>query len=142
MGDDKFEVARQGVEEFNRTHRASELFADDFVFDFSDWEGWIEDSEYRGREGFDRQFASWTEPFETWTWELSDVIDVGGDDLLAVGVQRGTLAGSDTAVEMPVAQIWTIRDGQVHRVRMFKEPADAYRAAGIEPRAAQEETKR
>jgi ketosteroid isomerase-like protein len=141
MSDDKFELARIGIEEFNRTHRASEFFADDLVFDFSGWEDWIEDSEYFGREGFDRQFGSWTEPFQSWSWELADLIDAGGDDILAIGIQRGTLAGSHTAVEMPVAQIWTIRDGQVHRIRMFKEPAHAYRAAGLEVPAEHEEAR-
>lgn len=109
-----------------RAHRASDFSADDFVWDFSEWEGWIEDSEYRGREGFDAQMGRWTEPFESWTWELSELVDAGGDDILAAGVQRGTLKGSTTALTMPVAGIWTVRDGKLQRIWMFLEPSHAY----------------
>jgi ketosteroid isomerase-like protein len=133
MSADKLEVARAGLAEFDRSQRASDFFADDFVWDFSEFEGWFEASEYLGREGFDSQMARWTEPFESWSWELSELIDAGGDDILAVGVQRGILKGSASAVEMPIAQIWTLRDGKLRRIRMFLEPAHAYRAASLAP---------
>ncbi len=131
MSADKFDLARAGLAEFERTQRSSDFFADDFVWDFSEWEGWIEDTEYRGRDAFNTQMARWTESFESWSWELSELIDVGGDDILAVGVQHAILKGSDTTVAMPVAQIWTVRDGKLRRARMFLEPAHAYRAAGL-----------
>jgi ketosteroid isomerase-like protein len=131
MTGDKFDVARAGLAEFERTQRASDFFADDFVWDFSEWEGWIEAPEYHGHAGFDEQMARWTEPFESWSWELSELIDAGGDEILAVGVQRGILKGSNAAVVMPVAQIWTVRDGKLRRARMFLEPVHAYRAAGL-----------
>lgn len=139
MSADKFDVARAGIAEFNRTKRASEFFADDFVWDFSGMEGWIEDTEYFGREGFDAQMARWTEPFESWDWNVSELIDAGGDDILAVGEQRATLEGGTTVV-MPIAQIWTVRDGKLRRIRMFLEPADAYRAAGVEAPAEREQS--
>jgi ketosteroid isomerase-like protein len=131
MNVDKFVVARAGLAEFERSLRTSDFFAEDVVWDFSEMEGWIEDSEYHGRVAFDAQMARWTEPFESWSWELSQLIDAGGDDILAVGVQRGVLKGSGTAVVMPIAQIWTVRDGKLRRIRMFLEPAHAYRAAGL-----------
>jgi ketosteroid isomerase-like protein len=137
MRTDKFEDARAGLAEFNRTQRASDFFADDFVWDFSEFEGWFEDREYAGREGFDSQMARWTEPFESWSWELSELTDAGGDDILAVGVQRGLLKGSASTVEMPIAQIWTIRDGKLRRIRMFLKPAHAYRAASLAPPSEQ-----
>ena len=131
MSVDKFAVARAGLAEFERSLRTSDFFAEDFVWDFSEMEGWIEDSEYRGRAAFDVQMERWTEPFESWSWELSELIDAGGDDILAVGVQRGVLKGSGTPVVMPIAQIWTVGDGKLRRIRMFLEPAHAYRAAGL-----------
>jgi ketosteroid isomerase-like protein len=137
MSIDKFDVVRVGLAEFNRTQRASDFFADDFVWDFSGFEGWFEDSQYVGREGFDSQMARWTEPFENWSWEVSQLIDAGGDDILAVGMQRGILKGSASAVEMPIAQIWTVRDGKLRRIRMYLEPAHAYRAAGVAPPSQQ-----
>jgi ketosteroid isomerase-like protein len=131
MSVDKFAVAQAGLAEFERSLRTSDFFAEDVVWDFSEMEGWIEDSEYHGRAEFDAQMARWAEPFESWSWELSELIDAGGDDILAVGVQRGVLKGSGTAVVMPIAQIWTVRDGKLRRIRMFLEPAHACRAAGL-----------
>ena len=131
MSVDKFAVTRAGLAEFERSLRTSDFFAEDFVWDFSEMEGWIEDSEYRGRAAFDVQMERWTEPFESWSWELSELIDAGGDDILAVGMQRGVLKGSGTPVVMPIAQIWTVGDGKLRRIRMFLEPAHAYRAAGL-----------
>jgi ketosteroid isomerase-like protein len=133
MSRDKFEVIRAGLAEFERTGRASEDFSDDFVWDFSGFEGWVEDEEYRGRDGFDQQMARWTEPFESWSMELGELIDAGGDDILGIGVQRGVLAGSTAAVEMPIAQIWTIRDEKLIRIRIFAQPEHAYAAAGLAP---------
>jgi ketosteroid isomerase-like protein len=126
---DKLELARLALEEFNRTQRASRYFADDVVWDLSGFEGWVEATEYHGPEAFDAQMARWTEPFASWSMEITDLIDVGGDDLLAVGVQRAVLEGSAATIEMPVAVIWTIRDDKVRRIRMFMRPEDAYEAA-------------
>jgi ketosteroid isomerase-like protein len=138
MSTDKFDNARAGLSEFERTHRTSDFFADDFVWDFSEFEGWFEDSEYVGREGFDSQMARWIEPFESWSWELSELIDAGGDDILVVGVQRGIPKGSASTVVMPIAQIWTVREGKLRRIRMFLEPAHAYRAASLAPPGEQQ----
>ena len=59
MTSDKLELARTVLEEFYATQRASDWFADDVVFDFSEFRGWIEESEYHGRNGFDEQLERW-----------------------------------------------------------------------------------
>jgi ketosteroid isomerase-like protein len=131
MAAGKLEIAREALAEFNRTQRASDYFAEDFVWDFAEFQGWMEDTEYLGRGGFDAQMARWTQPFSNWNWELSELIDLGGDELLAVGTQRGVLRESAAAVEMPIAQIWTVRAQKLSRIRMFRQPADAFEAAGL-----------
>jgi ketosteroid isomerase-like protein len=133
MGDYKLELARTGLRDFLRDNRANDFFADDMVWDFSGFRGWVEDTEYHGPHGFDEQMARWTAPFDDWAMEITEMIDAGGDDVLGIGVQRGHLKGSGAVVEMPIAQIWTIRDGKLTRIRMFVDAPDAYRAAGIEP---------
>jgi ketosteroid isomerase-like protein len=131
---EKLDVARRAVATFLSTGRAPvDDVAPDFVWDFSGFRGWMEDTEYHGPDGFNEQMARWTEPFEDWEMDEPQLIDAGGDDVLAVGSQRGRLSGSDAIVEMPVAQIWTIRDGVLVRLRMFADAADAYAAAGMQP---------
>jgi ketosteroid isomerase-like protein len=132
---DKFQLVRDGIAEFERTGRAGDYFAEDFVWDFSGLEGWIEEHEYYGRAGFDEQMAKWTQPFESWSWDLHEIVDAGGDDVLVIGTQHGILKGSTQPVEMPLAQIFTIRDGQLTRIRLFARADQAYAAAGVEPPA-------
>jgi ketosteroid isomerase-like protein len=132
MAEDKFEIARTGIQAFiEGGEKANAWFAEDVVWDFSGFRGWIEDSQYVGHEAFDRQVARWTEPFETYHWEFSEILDAGGDDILALGWQRGTLKGSGAAVEMPLAQLLTIRDGKLQRLRIFADHDDARAAAGL-----------
>src|SRR5215216_947051 len=100
MSRDKLEMASRALTEFTRTLRSTSDFADDFVWDFSAFEGWIEAPELHGREAFDEQMDRWTEPFESWTMEISQMLDAGGDDVLGVGVQRGVMTGGGT-IEMP-----------------------------------------
>ena len=132
-GHDKLDLARAALAEFAKTGRASDYFADDFVWDFSGFEGWVEDVEYHGPEGFDAQMARWKEPFERWTMEITELVDVGGDDVLAIGMQRGILAGSSGVIEMPLAYIATFGGGKLRRMRLFARHEHAYEAAGLTP---------
>ena len=133
MSEDKLQLAREMLDEFMRTFRALDSFADDLVWDFSGFAGWIEDEEYHGKAGFEAQMERWLEPFESWSFEITELVDVGGDDVLGVGIQRGALKGSAAVVEMPLAQIWTLSEGEVKRMRIFATREDAYAAAGISP---------
>jgi ketosteroid isomerase-like protein len=110
---------------------ATDFFADDVEWDFSGFQGWIEDSYYYGRDGFNAQMQRWTEPFEDWSFQIDEMTDLGGDDILALGVQRGRLKGSGAVVDMPFGQIWTVRDGKLARIRIFANHEDARAAAGV-----------
>jgi ketosteroid isomerase-like protein len=56
-----------------------------------------------------------------------------GDDVVVVLHEHARLRNSDAAVERQVATIWTIRDGVRVRFRAFERPADAFKAAGLDP---------
>src|SRR4051794_15732861 len=131
---DKMALSRAALQEFDaRGQRATDFFAEDVVFDFSEFQGWIEEREYVGIEAFNAQMDRWTEPFESWAFVIDELIDLGGNDVLGVGVQRGLMKGSGAAVEMPAGQIWTIRNGKLVWIRMFANAEDAYAAAGVQP---------
>jgi ketosteroid isomerase-like protein len=102
-------------------------------------EGQVQTAPQPGCRSRSRRAASplTTATLPSWNWELSELTDAGGDDILAVGVQRGLLKGSSSTVEMPIAQIWTVRDGKLRRIRMFLKPAHAYRAASLAPPSEQ-----
>jgi ketosteroid isomerase-like protein len=129
---DKMQLVRDALPEFLKTKRASEAFADDMVWDFSEFSGWIEDSEYYGPHGFDEQMERWTAPFSDWTMEVTELVDIGGDDVLVLGTQRGTLKEGGAVVEMPIAQILTTQDDKLKRIRIFLTHEDARAAAGLD----------
>lgn len=134
------DVARTVLDEW-QAHgglHASGSFTEDVVFDFSGFQGWIEDSHYVGLEAFNAQADRWTDPFREYTLEISELTDVGGDDVLAIGVQRGLMKDGGALVEMPAAQIWTLRAGSVTQIRMFASAEDARAAAGLTPRSARD----
>ena len=57
-------------------------------------------------------------------------LDVG-DEVVVVGVARGTLA-SGVEAQRRQGYIWTVRDGCAVRFRWFNDPAEALEAAGLE----------
>ena len=138
---DKMDVARAVLQEWRARGglHASDSFAEDVVFDFSEFQGWMESSEYVGVQAFNEQADRWTDAFTDYTLEITELTDVGGDEVMAIGVQRGLMRDSGAVVEMPTAQIWTLRAGKVTHIRMFASTEDARAAAGLTPRAARDQ---
>ena len=99
---------------------------------------WVEPTGSIGRE--DRQgvegalenYESWTGSYEAYGGEIADVEDED-DRVLVRFIQRGTPRGGSKAVEEPVFQLWTVRDGLAVRMQMFFDRDEA--------RAALHETK-
>jgi ketosteroid isomerase-like protein len=86
---------------------------------------------YRGHEGVRSFWRQWLEAWESIEFRLDELIDAG-DEIVALlwQVNRGRASG----VEVPQgewAQVWTLRDGRVVRVRAFGDPAEALRAVGL-----------
>lgn len=91
----------------------------------------LEGTTYRGREGARRFWedlhADW-EDLELPVEELRDL----GDRVLTLGrfTARGRASGVD--LDVPIGQIWKLRDGEVVWMKAFSDPAEALRAAGLE----------
>jgi ketosteroid isomerase-like protein len=62
--------------------------------------------------------------------EVERVVDAG-DDVVVVGVAHGTGA-SGIATHSRQGHVWTLRDGRATRIRWFRDPAEAFRAVGLE----------
>jgi ketosteroid isomerase-like protein len=124
------DLVRSGYEHFQRTGEpASHDWSPDFVWDMSTFQGWPEDPEYAGREGFDRFMANWLEPFDEWSLDVEELIDAG-DKVVAILRQRGSARGG-AEVAMHFAHVWTIRDGKSTRAQMYADPGEALAAAGV-----------
>jgi ketosteroid isomerase-like protein len=88
---------------------------------------------YRGHEEVKSFFEDdWFKafPFEDWEVEVDEVIDQG-DRVIGMCRQRGRGAMSGAGTELFLAQVVTVRDGQIVRVDNYPDRAKALEAAGL-----------
>jgi len=69
-------------------------------------------------------------PFEEWEVELDEVVD-HGDQVVAIGRQRGLGASSGVAAELQQGIIFTLRNGKIVRAEVYGDPEKALNAAGL-----------
>jgi ketosteroid isomerase-like protein len=125
------DIVRAGYEYFARAGELpADIYAPDFVWDMSHFDGWPEDQLYHGVAGTRAFLAAWTEAWEDWELEVESLHDVG-EQVLAIMRQRGRSKTSGLPVEMSFGMLWTLRDGKETRMEMYADPAEARRAAGL-----------
>jgi len=103
----------------------------DFVWDMSTFEGWPDQGEFHGLEEFIGFLRSWVEPYEEWRIEVEDILDPGGDRVVAVLRQEGRLRDSESRVEMHYGIVYTVKDGTIRRAEVYATPEQALEAAGL-----------
>jgi len=85
---------------------------------------------YRGHDGLRRFFADNDENFEVFEPDFREVRDLG-DRILAVGVIHIRARGSALETDIPVAGIFTFKQGKLVRWEDFRERRIAVEAAGL-----------
>lgn len=131
MSAENVEIVRAGYEEFLATGQLVErLAAPGFVWDMSTFHNWPERQVYEGPEGAREFLTDWVSAWEDWQLEVGQLIDAG-DDVVAIVHQSGRSKATGLEVEMDFAQVWTIKDGMQTRMRMYADPDEALRAAGL-----------
>lgn len=83
----------------------------------------------RGWEGIRRFWVAWLAPWEdvSFDYELRDT----GDHVVALIDQRMRARFDMNVVTGRYAQLWTFRDGQVVRWKMYRDKAEALAAVGL-----------
>lgn len=74
---------------------------------------------------------TWTEAFETWSFEIERLIGVGDDRVVALLHQSGTGKGSGVPVDLNFAAVHRFQDGRMVETRLHMNPADALESAGV-----------
>lgn len=85
---------------------------------------------YHGHEGLRRFFRDWHEAWESIDYDYDELIDTGGDKVVAVVTRRGRGRASGVEVEQRFGLVWTVREGKVVRVAWFPTREEALEAAG------------
>ncbi len=108
--------------------RALSYFDDDVAIDAT---ASVDGGAGRGREALARIIGRWLAGFEDWHEEIEEIHE-RGDLVCAVAVQHGR--GPDSGIELRAryAVLYEVTDGAIASMTLYRDPADALRAAGIE----------
>jgi uncharacterized protein len=89
-----------------------------------------ESAEMRGHEGMARYMTTQMEAFEELQVEPLEFVDAG--DRVMVPIQLGGKARhTGIEIDFAVVHVWTVRDGKIARLEMFRGRAEALEAAGL-----------
>ena len=100
-------------------------------FEFHALIGAVEQRVYAGTDGMLTFLGDMNSTWDGYRIELFDFRDAG-DCAVAVMRISGTAKASGLPLDQYLAQIVTWRDGKVSRVVAYADPADAFRAAGLQ----------
>jgi len=85
----------------------------------------------RGPEEVLAVLQDWVDTWDDHQVELIELIDAGGERVVAVIQERGKLKDSETWVEHPRGVVYTVRDQRVLRYEEHVDRAQALKAAGL-----------
>lgn len=83
-----------------------------------------------GRRELVRIIGEWIGEFDDWREEIDEIRDFGSQ-VYVVATQKGRGKGSGIEIETRYALLFEVRGGQITRMTMFSEPAEALAAAGV-----------
>jgi ketosteroid isomerase-like protein len=132
MSQENVKLVRDAITLLNRGDFRGAIadIADDFEMDWSNSIGPLS-GVYRGRKEVTEFWESFLEAWDELNWDMHEVIDLGGEDVLVVNNvrMRGRASGID--VQAVGAQVWTIRNGKLVRAKVFQGKAEALEAVGL-----------
>jgi ketosteroid isomerase-like protein len=86
---------------------------------------------YRGREGVRQRLEEWLQSFADYRYDVEQIIDCGGDEVLVEATEVGWGAMSGAEVRSTNYELLTIRDRMIVRIREFYDEGEALEAAGL-----------
>lgn len=134
LGEEKLEVVRRIYDAASRRDSATvlELYDPDVELDNTRLQiVGPAGGTRRGHDGLREFFRIWNEVWENVDYQLDDLIDGGGDQVVSVVTRHGRGRASGAEVEIQVALLWTVRDGKVTKVVWFPTRKEALEAAGV-----------
>ena len=131
MSQDHVELVRAAYAAFNRGDFEAVAAALHPEVEWHPYLAGLERRVYRGPGAIRTMWSSLQEGFGgTLRVELPEVVDCGGDQVVAVIEARGAGSGSGVEVRQGWAQLFTLRDGLVFRVEPYRNRDAALEAAG------------
>jgi len=86
---------------------------------------------YRGHQGVLAAMSEWLEPWEEYSQEARDLVDVG-ENVVVTYTQVGRGKGSGAETRMDVSHVYAIREGKIASLHEYLSREAALEAAGLE----------
>jgi ketosteroid isomerase-like protein len=130
MSEENVEVVGRLYEALNRgdLEGAIEMTDPNIRYDLS--ERVFNPAVYQGHDGIRRFSAEVDEVWDEFRVEPLDFIDVG-DKIIVSHLVHARGKGSGVDVELPSTSVYTLREGKVLAIRMYREHDQALEAAGL-----------
>ena len=131
MREEYTEVVRGAIDAWNRGDYDTwiESFAPDC--EFSPLRAQLEDQAYRGHDGLRRFIHDLTEDWVEVRFEAGEMRDVG-DQVVVLSRFHGRGRASGAEVDVPIGIVGEVRQGKIAQCRMFSDPEEAFKAAGLD----------
>jgi ketosteroid isomerase-like protein len=120
-----YDAYSRGDFETSLSHFGPEVEWDLSAYPLPDWP-----NTGRGRENFARHLADYLSGWREYRAEPREMIDAG-DMVLVVLYETAVMRGSDARLERDLHQVWTLSDGVIVHLGVFKTRAQALEAAGL-----------
>jgi ketosteroid isomerase-like protein len=92
---------------------------------------WLEERVLHGHDGVRKALAYLPDQLDEWTIALERVVDLGGDRVVGLMMQRGRIKGSGGELELPFGAIIDFRRGKAARSENYFSWEETLRAAGV-----------
>jgi ketosteroid isomerase-like protein len=128
MSRENVEIVQAVYAAAERGEGALEFFDPDIEWDLSDRV--FNPKVYRGHEGVRLWAREVQEIWRKWRDEPEQFIDAG-DRVVAIARSFAEAGGSGVPLSERWAQVWTVRDGRIVRMRHYRDPGEALEAVGM-----------
>ncbi len=130
MPSENVEIVRRAYAAFNaqRADALVELLSARFR-----WEPNPDEPERRPREGIEEARAFLDGQWRALPGLHSEVLEIlaAGNEVVAVVLHTAVVPGSETPIQRGEAHAWTLEDGEIVRLREFRDREAAVQAAGL-----------
>jgi ketosteroid isomerase-like protein len=102
-----------------------------FIHDMRTFRGWLGKPVYHGVEGLAEFLGEWVGPYDDWSIAIEQVLDAGGDRVVAVLAQRGRLPDSEADVVLRFGIVYTVEKGEARHAQNYTTAEEAFEAVGL-----------
>jgi len=131
MSEDNLEIVRKHIDAYRREDAPTSLsFLDPHVVWDPSRVAVVDSTVAHGPEAVLDAVLRYVGAFEDYDYDVKELTDLGSGGVLAVVTEKGTGKSSGVHVERSFATLYTLLDGKIVRLTMFRSEAEALEAVG------------